>query len=120
MKIHPMQHDKAGAGRWDKATGRYVPMGGGSRMRLPLNDGDPNIRRYYGLVGMDEKLTEDLSTMAALYAHMGGAPKIEHGKAGTLTSRILDVVEEQRKAEEEALAAAAKAEKIAALSQPKE
>jgi hypothetical protein len=120
MHIHEAQHDTAGAGRWDKTTGRYIPMGGGSRSRLPIYGDDPTIRRYYGFVGMDEKLTESISTIAGLYAHIGGAPKIESGTAGTLASRILDVVEEQRKIEEEALAAAAKAEKIAQLSQPKE
>jgi hypothetical protein len=106
MHIHQGERDVSGAGRWDKATGRYVPMSGGNRSRLPVYDQDPKIRRYHGFVGVDERLSESMDSVGALIKHMGGAPKIEAGTAGTLASRIQSVVEEQRKAEEEALAAA--------------
>ena len=106
MKIHLGERDVAGAGRWDKATGRYIPMSGGNRSRLPMYDQDSKIPRYFGFVGVDEHLTESMNSVAALLKHMGGAPKIGAGQAGTLASRIQAVVEEQRKAAEEALAAA--------------
>lgn len=115
MKIHKAEHDAAGAGRWDKITTRYVPMSGGSRSRLPIANPDDNYPRYYGFVGMDEKLTETISTIGALYAHIGGAPTILGGNAGTLASRIQDIKEEQRKTDEEERAAAAKAAQIANL-----
>jgi hypothetical protein len=115
MKIHPTSFEKAGAGRWHKGTTRYIPIGGGSRSRLPVAGPDDGYPRYYGFVGMDEKLTESISTVTALYQHIGGAPLIAAGNAGTLASRIQDVVEEQRKIDEEEMAAAAKAAKIAEL-----
>jgi hypothetical protein len=115
MHIHPAEHDQAGAGRWDKSTTRYVPMGGGSRSRLPIANPDDKYPRYHGIVGIDEKLTDTIFTIGALYQHMGGAPEILAGNAGTLASRIQNIVEEQRKADAEAVAAAAKAEKMASL-----
>jgi hypothetical protein len=105
MIIHQADTNVSGAGRWDKGTGRYIPMNGGSRSRLPMYDSDPKIPRYFGFVGVDERLSESISSVHALYKHMGGAPKIEAGAAGTLASRIQSVMEEQRKAE--ALAAEA-------------
>lgn len=71
MIIHESSADARGAGRWEMGTTRYVPLGGGSRSRLPIGYGD--VRRYYGFVGMDEKLTPDLSTIAALYSYLGGS-----------------------------------------------
>ena len=117
MKIHQAERDVAGQGRWDKGTGRYVPISGGNRSRLPMYDLDPKIPRYFGFVGVDERLTESISTVGALFKHMGGAPKIAAGQAGTLASRIQSVIEEQRKAEELALAAA-KAGGAAAPAEP--
>jgi hypothetical protein len=108
MKIHIAEPDVSGAGRWDRATGRYIPQWGGMRFKLPLYDADPKIPRYHGFVGIDERLTESTSTIRALFKHLGGAAKIAGGQAGTLASRIHEVMEEQRKAEELALAAAAK------------
>lgn len=70
MKIHESGLDNKAAGYWDIGTTRYVPMNGGSRSRLPIAYDD--IRRYYGFVGMDERLTETISTMGALYKHIGG------------------------------------------------
>jgi hypothetical protein len=120
MKIHEVQHDLSGAGRWHKATGRYIPITGGWRSRLPIYAGDSEIRRYYGFVGIDERLTETIFTISTLFQHIGGAPKIQAGAAGTLTSRIQDVKEEQLKAEAEEAAAAAKAAQLAQLTQPQE
>jgi len=105
MMIHQGERDVAGAGSRDKATGRYIPMSGGNRSRLPVYDLDSKIPRYVGFVGVDEHLTESIGTVRALYKHMGGAPKIAAGDAGMLTARIQSVMEEQRKAAEEALAA---------------
>ena len=115
MHIHKVQHEMSGAGRWDKSTTRYVPIMGGSRSRLPIGNPDDTYPRYHGFVGMDEKLTESIYTIAALYQHIGGAPLVESGTAGTLAARIQNVVEEQRKAEEEAIAAANKAAQMAEL-----
>jgi hypothetical protein len=106
MQIHQADSNVSGAGRWDKATGRYIPMHGGTRSRLAMYDTDPKIPRYYGFVGIDERLSDTISSVHALYKHMGGAPKIAAGAAGTLASRIQSVMEDQRKAEAEALAAA--------------
>jgi hypothetical protein len=118
MKIHKAKVEMHGAGRWDKATGRYVPLHGGSRTRLPVFGGDSDIPRYCGFVPLDEKLTEEISTIKALYQHIGGAPKIDGGKVGTLAALIQEVTLAQRKAEEDALAAAAKAAQVGPVSQP--
>ena len=103
MVIHPFEIDRKGAGNWDNETGRYVPLGGGSRMRLPVADGEGTYNRYPGFVGIDEKLTESIRTMADLYAHIGGAAG-GGGREGEWASRIREVAEEQRKAEEEEIA----------------
>jgi len=89
MIIHPKRTDSRGAGRWNAATGRYVPMFGGSRSRLPIADSSA-IRRYHGYVGVDERLSEDLDSVTALYRYMGGAPLIPEGPAGEFMSRIYE------------------------------
>ncbi len=101
MVIHPYEIDMRGSGQWDKQTGRYIPMAGGSRSRLPVADGDGSIPRYHGFVGIDEKDTEGVHTMAGLFEHIGGEVNVQRGEAGALVSRIQEVVDEQRKAEEE-------------------
>lgn len=70
MVIHDPIKDLRGAGQWELNTTRYVPVSGGSRSRLPI--GHNGIRRYHGFVGIDEALTEKISTMAALYSRLGG------------------------------------------------
>ena len=105
MVIHPFEVDMRGSGRWDKQTGRYIPVAGGSRSRLPVLDGDGSIPRYLGFVGIDDKDTESVHTMAGLLEHIGGEVVAQRGEAGALVSRIQEVVEDQRKAEEEELAA---------------
>lgn len=87
MVIHDNAIDIKGAGRWDVGTTRYVPFGGGSKSRLPV--GYDDIPRYYGFVGMDEKLTGSLNTMAALYHHLGGAILLTPDTAAYIT-RLLE------------------------------
>lgn len=103
MKLHEPKRDTRGQGRWDRATGRYVPVTGGSRSRLPIKE-DPEIPRYYGFIGMDEKYTESIDTMSALYHTLGGAPEVVGGKAGQFTTLLTRTNEEMKQAEEEQLA----------------
>jgi hypothetical protein len=70
MVIHDFIAETKGVGKWEVNTTRYVPVQGGSRSRLSI--GSNGVRRYYGFVGIDENLTERISTVAALYGHLGG------------------------------------------------
>jgi len=89
MYIHEYQHDMRGAGRWERATGRYIPRGGGSRMRLPVAD-DPDYGRYYGFVGIDEKHTPYIQTIAQLYHHLGGGAYVPPGEVGDFIRLLVD------------------------------
>lgn len=89
MVIHEKVPDKPGAGKWDINTTRYIPVYGGSRSRLPLED-DPDYRRYPGFVGMDEHLTPDIYRITHLYAYLGGKPVIPEGPGGEFVRLILD------------------------------
>jgi len=62
-------------------------VGGGSRSRLPI--GSNGLRRYYGFVGIDEKLTERIHTMSSLYTHLGGGvpPQPEGSFVGLLLTQ---------------------------------
>ena len=100
MVIHDDVRDVSGSGGWDKGTGRYVPIGGGSRSRLPVRT-EPDYPRYPGFVGIDERLTENLYTVSALYAHMGGRYEIPPGKIGQFIALLLQVTVEHGAALEE-------------------
>jgi hypothetical protein len=100
MVIHELEHDQKGAGKWDLGTTRYIPMQGGSRSRLPVRD-DPDYRRYPGFVGEDERMTESVYTIAALYTYLGGAPIVPRGQEGGFTSLILDQTVAKLQAEKE-------------------
>ena len=89
MVIHERVHDQKGAGKWDIGTTRYIPMQGGSRSRLPVQD-DPDYRRYFGFVGVDDHLSEAVYQIAVLYSHLGGAPVVPPGQEGGFTQLILD------------------------------
>ena len=89
MVIHERAHDQKGAGKWDTGTSRYIPIGGGSRSRLPIVD-DPDYRRYFGFVGVDEALTESIYTMATLYGLLQGASIVLPGQEGTFTELIIN------------------------------
>jgi hypothetical protein len=89
MVIHEPKPDVKGSGRWDVNTTRYVPVTGGSRVRLPLAD-DPAYRRYPGFVGMDERFTPEINTMHKLYEYLGGKPFVPEGPEGGFTQLILD------------------------------
>ena len=52
MVIHERVEDGKGLGKRDAKTGRYIPISGGSRMRLPIYD-DPRVPRYHGFVGVN-------------------------------------------------------------------
>ena len=90
MVLHERTSDVKGVGKWDRGTGRYVPASGGSRSRLPLYD-DKNYGRYPGFVGIDEHLSNDIYTMAALYHLLGGSPLVIEG----VTSIFVSLVREQ-------------------------
>lgn len=89
MHIHENKVDVSGAGRWDAATGRYIPMLGGFRTRLPVAD-DPSVPRYHGFVGIDEKLTPNIGTVAAYIQLVGGGVYIPEGNAGKFVELILE------------------------------
>ena len=77
-------------GRRDLATGRYIPMTGGSRSKLPTAGGE--YPQYAGSIGIDKELTAKISTMEALYQHMGGFASYMPG--GALSATISELVEE--------------------------
>jgi hypothetical protein len=56
---------------------------------LPVQD-DPDYRRYFGFVGLDDHLSEAIYQIAALYSHLGGAPVVPPGQEGGFTQLILD------------------------------
>ena len=84
------QQEAKVAGRRDLATGRYIPMTGGSRSKLPTAGGE--YPRYAGSIGMDKELAGKISTMEALYHHMGGFPS--YMPEGPLGATISELVEE--------------------------
>lgn len=88
MEIHNQVRDKAGSGKWDITTTRYVPEFGGSRSRLPLYD-DPFQRRYAGFVGIDEHLTAQIFLISTLYHYIGGKPVLPPGDAGKFLALLL-------------------------------
>jgi hypothetical protein len=88
MIIHEREHDR-GEGKWDIATTRYVSLQGGSRSRLPVID-DPDYHRYPGFVGVDERLSETLYTIPALFTYLGGRPVVGSGQESGLTKLIQD------------------------------
>ena len=77
-------------GRRDLKTGRYIPMMGGSRSKLSAVGGE--YPRYAGFNGIDKGLAARISTMEALYHHMGGFPSYMPG--GALDATISELVEE--------------------------
>ena len=97
MQIHKPQRDKIGVGKWDLNTTRYIPLGGGSRSRLPVYD-DPNQRRYPAFVGFDEFISVNVSMIPALYQLLGGKPVMQEGEAGKFTAMLLGQTMEQLEA----------------------
>ena len=90
MIFHEAQIAIRGIGRWDAKTTRYVPINGGSRSRLPVtNRGYEDIPRYYGGVGMNERLTESIRTIDDLYKYLGGGILVTPQTAAYV-SRILE------------------------------
>jgi len=87
--IHQNVVDTKGSGRWDINTGRYIPVSGGSRSKLPIGD-DPDIRRYYGFIGINESMTAEFSTLAVYFNRVGGGVYIPEGDAGKFIQLILD------------------------------
>jgi hypothetical protein len=98
MTIHERQDDSKGLGKRDRKTGRYIPIQGGSRTRLPVED-DKRIPRYEGNVGLDAALSETIFTMPTLYAKLGGLPIITAGKTSKLSGLVIG--EGQRQLETE-------------------
>jgi len=108
MMIHERVADSRGIGKWDLGTTRYIPMQGGSRSRLPLQD-DPNYPRYVGFVGLDERMSEHLYTIPALYSYLGGSPEVPEG-GSSFTALVLNetrakLMVEKEEGEEKHLAA---------------
>ena len=99
MVIHEESHDTSNAGGRHPATGRYVPVTGGSRSRLPIRTGQ--VPRYHGFVGIDEHLTESISTMAALYSKIGGRAQIPEGKMGEFVKLLVGMAVEKSTAPDE-------------------
>ena len=93
MVIHEDPQDTSGAGGRHRESGRYIPVTGGSRSRLPIRTG--KTPRYYGFVGIDEHLTESISTMAALYSKIGGRAQIPEGKVGEFVKLLVGITDQQ-------------------------
>lgn len=90
MNFKDAQFDTRGVGRWDVGSTRYVPVSGGSRSRLPvIYAGYEDIRKYFGGVGMDERLTDSLVTIGALYSYLGGGILVNAQTAGYI-GRLLE------------------------------
>lgn len=96
MVIHNRVDDAKGVGKRDTGTGRYIPVGGGSRTRLPVYD-DPRIPRYHGFVGLNANQSKDIYTMPALYAELGGTPVVQVGQG----SKFVGLVAERKPKEQE-------------------
>ena len=76
-------------GRRDLATGRYIPMMGGSRSKLSAAGGE--YPRYEGSIGIDKGLAARISTMEALYHHMGGLPSaLSEGALDATNSELVE------------------------------
>lgn len=103
MEIHKPLRDKLGVGKWDLTTTRYVPLGGGSRSRLPVYD-DPEQRRYTGFVGFDEFFSADIHMIPTLYQLLGGKPVLQEGDAGKFTAMLLGQTMEKLEAATAAIA----------------
>ncbi len=101
MTIHERVDDAKSAGKRDAQTGRYIPVGGGSRTRLPVAD-DPRVPRYHGFVGVNASQSEDIFTLPALYAELGGMREVKAGEVSKLAGLVAErrpVVEEEDKDE---------------------
>jgi len=95
MVIHNRVDDAKGLGKRDAKTGRYIPIGGGSRMRLPVFD-DPRVPRYPGFVGVNPSQSENVYTMPVLFSVLGGKEETKQGRLSKLTSAVVERrVEEQ-------------------------
>ena len=90
MKIH-RKPEKKNAGKYDIESGRYVPIGGGSRSRLPVAD-DDKYRRYPGLVGIDERLSEDIYRVSHLYNHITSSIEIPTGPKGEYLRNVYELL----------------------------
>jgi hypothetical protein len=90
MILHDATYDKRGAGHWDPDTTRYIPWGGGSRSRIPIID-LISIPRYYGFIGIDERLSEEISSLPKLYHLLQGRPAIPSGAAGPYVTKLIEL-----------------------------
>jgi hypothetical protein len=94
--LHERVADVKGVGKWDLATGRYIPVSGGSRSRLPLID-DKDYPRYAGFIGVDESASAEIFTMPALYSLIGGAASVPQGHGNVIVKLILENAIQRRK-----------------------
>ena len=90
MILHDATYDKRGAGHWDRDTTRYVPWGGGSRSRIPIIDVQ-SVPRYYGFIGIDERLSEEINSLPKLYHWLQGRPAIPSGAAGPYVTKLMEL-----------------------------
>ena len=91
MFLHDNVRDSLVAVGRHRESGRYIPMAGGSRSRLPIKTG--KVPRYYGLIGIDEHLSESIGTLDALYSKIGGRALIPEGKAGEFVKLLLGLTD---------------------------
>ena len=82
-----------GGGKWDVNTNRYIPMGGGSRSKLPLKI--KGIRPYQGFTGIDRPEERKLDTVEDLILEMGGGSRISAQDESYLNSVIKKLEEEE-------------------------
>ena len=85
MVIHRRVDDAKSVGKRDARSGRYIPIGGGSRTRLPVSD-DPRIPRYLGFVGINPRQSEDIYTLPALYAELDHAARAPAAQGSELAA----------------------------------
>ena len=88
MQFYNKPTEKFNAGLKDYTTGRYIPMGGGTSSRLSYLD-DPEIRRYWGFVGIDESKSYEMPTIVELIRYLSGGVYIPEGPAGEFIKLIL-------------------------------
>jgi hypothetical protein len=97
MVIHDRGEDMKGVGKRDAKTGRYIPISGGSRTRIPVSD-DGRVPRYVGNVGVDASLSEHIDAMPALYRTLGGLPIV---RADAKQSKFVGLVAERKPEEKD-------------------
>lgn len=94
-----------GIGKWNAKTKRYIPIGGGSRSRLPLEI--KGLRPYRGFAGVDTAQDPVIDSIDKLYAKMEeGLEKINQSEAYLARDRAVAAALAEQGAEDQVSEAA--------------